>query len=217
HQISYKYSLNADYQYKTSNILPINNSLGTGNELQLSFTCEAQYNQIHTQPTTPPLPTNQSAREPLLPTKEPTAPQPLPQPQSPSTTIDNEKITDHVPIIGAVTLVLLPSTTTYTDRITDHVPIIAAVTFVFTLMVIILAVILVIRCKRRNHNPVVIQPTDHLPRLSRHVSENSLYESYDNHHTDSTNTRTTTNVTNSTNQRRGSAHDSENSLYMRFN
>ncbi|CAL4124727.1 unnamed protein product, partial [Meganyctiphanes norvegica] len=90
------------------------------------------------------------------------------------------------------------------------------------LVVIIVAMILVIRRnKRKNRDPEAIQLTEmqHLqPRLSRHASENSLLEGYDDHGTNSSNTSSTNSVSNSatpstinkTYQMRGSTHDSEN-------
>ncbi|CAL4093357.1 unnamed protein product, partial [Meganyctiphanes norvegica] len=117
------------------------------------------------------------------------------------------------------------------------------------LLVLILAiVILVIRCKRKNRDPALVQTTYNQASLSRHVSENSLYASYDNQGTgdnqvpwaaagpdavvtvrnvaflnqiyedvDSQGTSATNSAYSSANQRRGSAHDSENSLYAAVN
>ncbi|CAL4061547.1 unnamed protein product [Meganyctiphanes norvegica] len=125
---------------------------------------------------------------------------------------------------------------------TNHLPvwqlgIIAAAVLVLIMVVIIMIATLVLRHKKRTRDPAMIQSTDHQPRLSRHVSENSLYESYDNsgtgenqvpHVVIKSGTSSATNnsnsatdnsnsATNNSNQRRGSAHDSENSLYIGLN
>ncbi|CAL4102994.1 unnamed protein product [Meganyctiphanes norvegica] len=116
----------------------------------------------------------------------------------------------------------------------------AAVILVLILVAILLVVVLVLRYKKRNRDPDAIQPT-YQHRRSRHVSENSLYESYGNHRTgitqmpavgdesgitsvgqinqevDSQSASVITRASKSTSQMRGSAHDSENSLYMGLN
>ncbi|CAL4061549.1 unnamed protein product, partial [Meganyctiphanes norvegica] len=100
-----------------------------------------------------------------------------------------------------------------------HLAIIVAVAMCLTLVVIVFIVILVRRHRNKNSDPYVTKATDHQARLSRHVSENSLYASHDNHGiTDNQVPQvTTTSATHSANQRKGSTHDSENSLYMGFN
>ncbi|CAL4202676.1 unnamed protein product [Meganyctiphanes norvegica] len=70
----------------------------------------------------------------------------------------------------------------------DDIPVwqlvmIGAGTLVLALVVIIVTVILILRRKRRNSQLAHNQPTDQQFSLSRHVSENSLYASYDNHTT----------------------------------
>ncbi|CAL4221102.1 unnamed protein product [Meganyctiphanes norvegica] len=97
--------------------------------------------------------------------------------------------------------------------------IIAAVAVMLALVVITFIVILVRRHKKRKSDQDLTESTDHEARLSRHVSENSLYASHDNHSIDENQVPqvTTASATTSANHRRGSVHDSENSLYMGFN
>ncbi|CAL4150881.1 unnamed protein product, partial [Meganyctiphanes norvegica] len=95
--------------------------------------------------------------------------------------------------------------------------VIAAVTLLLILVAIIVTVILVLRHRRRSRDQALTQPTDHQNRLSRHVSENSLYGSYDNQGIGENQVPQDTSATNSANQRRGSAHESENSLYGAIN
>ncbi|CAL4125023.1 unnamed protein product [Meganyctiphanes norvegica] len=94
-----------------------------------------------------------------------------------------------------------------------QVPTIAAVSLVLILVIILVIVILVRRRKRREPGVALTQLTDQQPRLSRHVSENSLYGSYDHRGTGENQVPQDT----SANPRRGSAHDSENSLYGGIN
>ncbi|CAL4248584.1 unnamed protein product, partial [Meganyctiphanes norvegica] len=124
-------------------------------------------------------------------------------------------------------------------------PTIAAASLLLVLVIIII-VILVVRHKKRNSDPALAQSSENKSRLSRHVSENSLYESYDNRSTgenkvprvtmpadgtrqdvtftnqsygevDPQGNSATTSPATTANQRRGSEHDSENSLYGGFN
>ncbi|CAL4061545.1 unnamed protein product [Meganyctiphanes norvegica] len=94
---------------------------------------------------------------------------------------------------------------------------------VATLLIILVTLLLVLRYRRRNRDPALIQSTDHKSRLSRHVSENSRYASYDNHGTEEDQVpsivgpHTGTDDINTANQKRGSDHDSENSLYIGVN
>ncbi|CAL4125024.1 unnamed protein product, partial [Meganyctiphanes norvegica] len=105
--------------------------------------------------------------------------------------------------------------TTVTGNTTTMI--IAAVSLLLILVAILVIVILVLKHRRRNRDQAMTQPTDHQNRLSRHVSENSLYGSYDNQGKGENQVQQDTSATNSANQRRGSAHDSENSLYGGIN
>ncbi|CAL4125022.1 unnamed protein product [Meganyctiphanes norvegica] len=171
-----------------------------------------QYEPIPPTTTASPSPSHPvvATQSPTQPTKATETPSPIPQPPRPDTATNT-------------------SDTKSANNSVWQVAIIVSVSLALFLVIVIAIVILVRRHKRRTLDPALIKTTEHQNRLSRHVSENSLYGCYDNqgagenqvpHDSSATNNATnsaTTSAYNSANQRRGSAHDSENSLYGGIN
>ncbi|CAL4061543.1 unnamed protein product, partial [Meganyctiphanes norvegica] len=160
--------------------------------------------QPPSEPTTPPQ-TTKATQPPPEPTSSTQPPSPSLQPRVTATTITVDTSTQS------------PSTTITVDTKTM---IIAAVSLVLILLAILMTVILVLRHRRRKRvqaDQALTQFSDPQNRISRHVSENSLYGSYNNQGTGENQVPQDTSATNSANQRRGSAHDSENSLYGGIN
>ncbi|CAL4125020.1 unnamed protein product [Meganyctiphanes norvegica] len=208
----YKYSLDVKGQIRERS----DSDYEAGNEIRVksanslwTYECDPRNYTVPPQPSTPNLTIPQSNTSTEQTSQPTTSTQPTPQPTTssqptPSGTVQSQPhLTTTNTGIGA--------------KKASNIPVITAVSSVLILVVILVIVILVIRHRRRNRDAALTKPTDHQNRVSRHVSENSLYESYDIQGTGENQVPQDNSATNSANQRRGSAHDSENSLYGNFN
>ncbi|CAL4127834.1 unnamed protein product [Meganyctiphanes norvegica] len=181
--------------------VPVRSSeIEIGNEIRVKTVKSLWTSECDPRDYTPPQTTKatQHTPEPTTPTQAPTQSPTQAPTQPPSASLQ-------------------PQQAAFTITGDTKIVIIAAVSLALILMAILMIVILVLRHRRRNRDQALTQTTDQQFRLSRHVSENSLYASYDNEDTGENQVPQDTNTSNGVNQRRGSAHDSENSLYGGIN